>query len=564
MSHPIDDEDPTPRAAPGKKPPPPTAKPAGKPAAPAAKGVQPQPVAAPVMDAQEARLAWGHVGSVTKPGRLSDGTSRPGVIRVVEANIAYHVPPLDPYVWVSASLNYVGQYEMFWTEGDPFDVRSIGDLGAELRGGASKQNLKMLDNAADAILQTADRLHDHGGRLGLLHPGNVLVVPNSNGERVVLPDLGFVWRGSHGKFPWKDSPGRPRWLNEDPRENTYARLWDEEPVWKQFSTEDATGGHQELVPVQSDLRNLARVFASVLTGRIDRDLPSVPNPAPTWAVLRAVMKGEITTADQFRSRLAEHPLSEHWTAPKTPVGGPPQKSGAGLMLMGCLMFLLLSALGTGAGLYFAGVFDEETQPPGTGTEVAAATSAGAKPTSKAAPSTSRPVPRTTRAGVGSSAGEAGNLVAAAAINAVPKPMKRPLDKTEVDWRNKPSDIPREIADLIKQLENAKDPRQRFELLLKLYGFYETANDALRSRIRPSVEYWRGHYLADWEGRYKKADDAVIKNPALRFDVGQQIRGLHEEIIGLRQRYEPISPSLNAKETECLLISELRSRELGSP
>src|SRR5262249_14793645 len=101
MSDPYDD--PTP-GAPSKRPPP--AKPGTKPTPVAKAAAQPAAPTSPT----EMRLNWGHIGSVTRPGRLSDGTSRPGVIRVVEANIGYDAPPLDPYIWVSASLNFVGQY----------------------------------------------------------------------------------------------------------------------------------------------------------------------------------------------------------------------------------------------------------------------------------------------------------------------------------------------------------------------------------------------------------------------------------------------------------------------
>src|SRR5262249_11984386 len=126
-----------------------------------------------------------------------------------------------------------------------------------------------------------------------------------------------VWRGSHGQFPWKDSPGRPRWLNEDPRENPNSRLWDAEPAAQQFTSAEAAGDDEGLVPPQSDLKTLARLFATVLTGRVERDIVA-PNAAPVWGVLRAVLKGDIKTADHFRERLREHHLSQHWLAPKGP------------------------------------------------------------------------------------------------------------------------------------------------------------------------------------------------------------------------------------------------------
>src|SRR5439155_12163271 len=127
-------------------------------------------------------------------------------------------------------------------------VPSLADFAAELqRATPSKAQLAMLDNVADALLASAEKLHEHNQRLGLLEPGNVLIVLGSEGRRIVLPDLGFVWRGSHGEFPWKDSPGRPRWLNDNPRENPSARLWDAPPAAQQFTSAEAAGENLELV-----------------------------------------------------------------------------------------------------------------------------------------------------------------------------------------------------------------------------------------------------------------------------------------------------------------------------
>src|SRR5262249_17487994 len=151
-----------------------------------------------------------------------------------------------------------------------------------------------------------------------------------------LPDLGFIWRGSHGDLPWKDSPGRPRWLNENPRENPSARLWEDEPVRQQFTSAEAAGDEPEMVPSQSDLKTIARLFAAVLTGRTER-IVSAPNRAPVWELLRSVLKGDIKTATQFRQRLNQHRLSEHWLIPH----GPPSSSArqTPVALLGCLGIL---------------------------------------------------------------------------------------------------------------------------------------------------------------------------------------------------------------------------------
>src|SRR5947209_901632 len=115
----FDDEDPTPGAAPAKRPvigP----KPAGK-----------QPAAPPEPSGPQ-KLAWGQAGNVNLAGELSDQTGREGVIRLVGGGISYKVPPLDRFVW-QAALEQPGRYEMAWSDGDPAQVQSLGDLGAELR-----------------------------------------------------------------------------------------------------------------------------------------------------------------------------------------------------------------------------------------------------------------------------------------------------------------------------------------------------------------------------------------------------------------------------------------------
>jgi hypothetical protein len=521
MSRTFDDEDPTPRAVPAKKPPVP-AKPAGKPSAATKAGP-----AIEDNEPKQLRLHWGHVGSLTTPGRLSDGTSRPGVIRVVEANIHYDVPPLDPYVWSPAGPNLVNQYEMFWTEGNPAEVRSLTDLGAELRGGnPPKPRLAVLDNVADTLLDTTQRLHARDCRLGLLHPANVLIAPGSDGRRVVLPDLGFTWTGSHGNFPWKDSPGRPKWLAEDPRENPNVRLWDEEPVWQQFSSSGETNGYQQLVPVEADLKTLARTFSAVLTGRIDREVP-VPNAAPVWGVLRAVMKGDITSAEDFRARLAEHPLSEHWLAPKAKT---PKKKGSLLPLVACLGLLLLGGLGALAALYFGGFLDSNRS-----TESSQLVS-NLTPSSRASTPTSS------------------------------KQSAHPLEQIEVDWKNRPATLPPPSVgfdDLLKQFDAANDPKVQRDLLERMYEKYLTSDGPTRDQLRPWIEHFRSKYVDGWEQRYHEADDAVVKDIGLRFESGQRIYNLHQELLGLREHYESISPSLNEREVQCLEISDLRSRELGS-
>jgi hypothetical protein len=270
------------------------------------------------------------------------------------------------------------------------------------------------------------------------------------------------------------------------------------------------------VPPQSDLKTLARLFAAVLTGRVERDI-AAPNAAAVWGVLRSVVRGEIATAAQFRERLNEHRLSEHWLAPHGP-----KSTSRTVPVFGAIAFLLIVS-----SVILLVVFGDRLR------EGAVA------PSNSTLASTAK----TTNQNIGPA---------------------HPLDKTEVDWKRRPAAQPTEIADLIKQLDEAKDPKQMVELLIKLYQVYEHSDAATRDRIRPWVEFYRGLYLDNWEMRYREADDAVIKNIGLRYEVGRRVHELNQELEGLRGQYEPISPSLDGRESQCLLISELRSRELGSP
>src|SRR5262245_30146321 len=263
-----DDDDPTPRA-PGS----PRSGPASKTPPASAKAPPPQAKPAPP---EPKRFSWGHIGQVNFADHITDRTGRPGVVRIVGAGVYYHAPPFDRYIWQPA-LDQPGRFEMVWSEGDPADVQSLGQLGDELRRNQPppKPRLQLLDQAAQTLLRMTQKLHEQEWRLGLLHPGNILLTPGTDGNELILSDLGFAWRGSHGRPPWRDSPGRPAWIDEDPAQNRNVGFWDEDPARQQFSwTSDP-----ELAPVSiaSDLRTLARIYACVLTGRIENNITAPPN-----------------------------------------------------------------------------------------------------------------------------------------------------------------------------------------------------------------------------------------------------------------------------------------------
>ena len=192
---------------------------------------------------------------------------------------------------------------------------------------------------------------------------------------------------------------------------------------------------------------MVRVFAAVLTGRVDRQLPPAPTAGPVWGVLLAAMDGKITTAEEFRTRLAEHPLSEHWTEAK-PAVERRKKSALPLLLL--LLLFLIGGGGGLAGLYFGGVFDPKKSDD---------TQAAAAPTPKATePTTSK---------------KAGPAVK--------------LDRVEVDWKNRPPQPPDagpEFDELLKQFDAAKDPQSWLEVLQRMYDQYATGDEATRAKMRP--------------------------------------------------------------------------------
>ena len=520
-TRPFDDEDPTPRVNAPKRP-------AVSPTKSAVAG-KPPLVGPPPEPAVPRQLAWGFAGNLNFAGELSDQTGREGVIRLVGTGISYKVPPLDRHVW-QTSLEQPGRYEMAWNTGelgDPAQVQTLADLGVELRRGPlpSKARLQLLDRIAQTLLQTTQMLHDNERRLGLLHPGNILLVPHSETGEVVLPDLGFVWTGKHGEPPWEENPARPAWLEKDSSRNRSAVFWDEEPARQQFTS---PVGELPMVSVESDLKTLARIFAATLTGRAERSPTAPPNAAECWKVLNGVMKGDIKTAEEFQSALAEKPLSLAWPTPAPPR----QKSKAPLVLLLLALLLCGGPLGWLAYLYQAGKepFARATNP--------ASTLASNKVTGTTGTITKQTLGKTTLAST--------------------------IKKMEVDWKNKPTGKAQlsELDSLMSQFDATKDPKRRVEILKQMYALYGRSDEKEQKGMAPFIEWARGIYVNDWIKRYHTADESLLKL-ATRLDGAQTINELNVELDGLRQKSEPISPSLNEREMQCLEVSGLRATELGS-
>ncbi|HEV3145667.1 MAG TPA: hypothetical protein VGZ47_17395 [Gemmataceae bacterium] len=508
MTQPLDDEDPTPRSAPKK----PGAAPA-KPGSTSVKtsGKQPAPSPEP---AGPAKVPWGHAGSVNMKGELTDRTGRPGVIRLIGAGVYYDSPPLDRNIWQRA-LEQHGRFEMVWTEADPAQVRPTSEMLADFR-----RQPALLDQIAESLLQITQQLHDHGWRLGLLHPGNILPVPGTGGRELVLPDLGFTWRGSFGKPPWKDNPGRPSWLDESSRNAVY---WDEPPVFQQFTAENE---YSDLAPVESDLHTLARIFAFYGLGRAERELPATsPSPAPVWDTLRDVLAGKVAMAEEFRARLEKTPLSQFFTVPQP---DQPRKKGALAVLLLILGLLLLCGglPALGVALWFLG---------------------------------GKPLAQTSFQGtpVGSRTGNSARSASS----------QRPQPSVPVHWRAKPLEAIPEQSELLalkKEYDAAKDPAARAGILKRMYQANLLADPKLRDREWHWMEYLRGQYVDEWIKRYHEIDLKVQKDITLRYEVAQELQKLNAELDGLRQVSLPVSDDLNERESQCLEISFLRANELGLP
>src|SRR5438128_9258473 len=115
---------------------------------------------------------------------------------------------------------------------------------------------------------------------------------------------------------------------------------------------------------------------------------------------------------------------------------------------------------------------------------------------------------------------------------------------------------------MSQFDSTKDPTRRVELLAQMYGLYARSDEREQKGMAPFIEWARGVYVNDWAKRYHVADDSLRKL-ATRLDGAKTINDLNNELAGLRQKSEPISPSLNERETQCLEVSGLRATELGS-
>ncbi|MCY2991299.1 MAG: hypothetical protein NTY19_26005 [Planctomycetota bacterium] len=269
------------------------------------------------------RIEWGSVGEShwdrisPREGQLLDESR--GVARTAEPLVTYCVPPPGSLrIWRRIDGD---KYEMDLGVDDLPPYETLYDLSVRLtkravtQGGIFAQDdsdLKKLDRVADQLLRIAGRLHAARYSVGLLHPRNILILQSPEGEELILPDVGFVWRPG--------GPMLPNWLV---RNSPFRDLWDHTAETMNSQLQEA---HGKFSP-QSDLHTLARVFAWALRARPAMEgLPRYarePKMLPTfaedpqtralvWALLTEVLGDEIQSAEELRTELAKTPLSAHF------------------------------------------------------------------------------------------------------------------------------------------------------------------------------------------------------------------------------------------------------------
>lgn len=299
--------------------------------------VSPSPVGTAV-------FPWGCIGEHAHT-RRADKT----IIRrtIVDTGVKYTPPPRDVVLTWQPVPQSETEFEMVWPDDQVEGVASLRVLGDDLRtrppSTRDDPRLAHLDEAIDGLLAIVQGLHERGCRIGLLQPGNVLVSSHSP-PRVVLPDLGFVWK--------EDDLLVPEWLR-----SPLAPLWDEKPERQQLP--QPLG--QPIDP-RPETATLARLINCVLTGRIQKDVtPPAADPARPvrrssawhrlWTLLGQVSRQEgSVSVDDLRQRLAEIKLSSHYglTRPRA-------------WLPVVVSVVLLLALGVG-GAFWSGWLDFRNLP----------------------------------------------------------------------------------------------------------------------------------------------------------------------------------------------------------
>jgi hypothetical protein len=246
---------------------------------------------------------------------------------------------------------------------------SLDELANRLRArskqegplGPGDADLKLLDWVVHQLLQVTAALHHANGSIGLLHPRNVLWYHGANGPRLVLPDVGFVWREGFVAPPWLR------------RDGAFAPLWDREPETLntlRFTAEaDARAADGETRDAQSDLRTLSRLFDWVLSGQARRQVPppregDEQSKAQVWSTLEAAQKQRVQNAEALGAALDRpgHRLSDYFRAAGPPEP-PRQRWWRNVLPAAAVVVALVGATGVGYFLIRHGPVGGDTPGP---------------------------------------------------------------------------------------------------------------------------------------------------------------------------------------------------------
>ncbi len=429
-----------------------------------------------------------------------------GVSRFVSSGVNFTAPPLAAQ-W-RAVPSEPGRFELVW-DGDPAAARTLRSLRADLdraarTGELTKPNhplLRELDEVADTLAATASQLHAAGWSLGLLQPDNVLIRGRDGAREVVPVDLGFTWKGSFGSPPWDDNPGRPDWVEPQPGTRW---LWDRPPIEQQFAS-PKNGSYEPVGPV-ADLCVLGRLLAWLLSGQSSKDVRTTSGAPAAWSLLAEAANGHIDSADEFRDRLRQAPLSEYFAPPKVLKASTASSKLVPLALAG-----LIGLFAIAGGVWYFAIRD-------------------------------RAKPEETVAGTGKPP------------DGVPTPIVDPTPDPEPEKPRDPAVFENELKEY--DALPANDFTGLFAGLEKLYATVP------KERLA-EVEAKREKLVADWIAAVQEAI-RLGDDPANRLDAAARLDELEAELKALIAARPAADPAQREKEQQCLDFVATFARQFGPP
>lgn len=282
---------------------------------------------------------WGVTGfstewtSLDRPDDDYDDLGGMGFKRVVEPGVVYVRPPEAEGVvpWSESPQSRGRQFQMAWDEDTAPEFRTLLDMQADLaaqRASLQKDHpgLQALDQALVQMVRAADTVHHAGGTLGFVQPDSVLFCTRRDGtQRVVLPDIGFLWDDERGlrEPKWIAEPQLDLLFEQGARRHNSARI----------KLARAARQAQDVATLRAeaqaeDVRLLARLVAVALAGPDQVRqwcgegcaLLSMPGrdrapdtQAPIWdEVIAPALVGKVGSCAELATRLEAVRPSEHF------------------------------------------------------------------------------------------------------------------------------------------------------------------------------------------------------------------------------------------------------------